>query len=229
VLTREYQTDPARHDIGAPEPDGREARHVFWRVEQPNRTRTASRLVQTAGPTIVFCRTRHGADRLAKQLAKDGVRADAIHGGRSQNQRDRALAAFTDGRVDALVATDVAARGIHVDGVACVVHFDTPEDEKAYLHRSGRTARAGASGLVVSFVPQSDRRTVTRMQRVLNIPGELTHPDFEGLDRVDVVRPERKEQSEPTPLTPARARRNNRRRAGSRGPRNNAERRRRAS
>ena len=138
-----------------------------------------------AGPTIVFCRTRRGADRLSKQLANNGVRTEAIHGGRSQNQRDRALAAFTDGRVDALVATDVAARGIHVDGVACVVHFDTPEDEKAYLHRSGRTARAGATGLVVSFVSNADRRTVARMQRILDIPGALTAPDVRGL--ADVV------------------------------------------
>ena len=150
-----------------------------------------------AGPTIVFCRTRRGADRLATQLSRDGVRTEAIHGGRSQNQRDRALAAFKSGRVDALIATDVAARGIHVDGVACVVHFDTPEDEKAYLHRSGRTARAGATGVVVSFVPHADRRAVARMQRVLDIPGALTAPDVDGLVEVIGPRAVRVVQDEP--------------------------------
>src|SRR5207247_6569880 len=130
-----------------------------------DRAEIATNLVPIAGPTIVFCRTRRGADRLAKNLGRQGLRTDALHGGRSQNQRDRALAAFAGGAVDALVATDVAARGIHVDGVACVVHFDIAEDAKAYLHRSGRTARAGATGLVVSFVPPADRKVVARMQR----------------------------------------------------------------
>jgi superfamily II DNA/RNA helicase len=184
VLTRDYQRDPVRHETGAPEPDGRGASHVFWRVEGPQRAQLAAELVSSAGPTIVFCRTRRGADRLSMHLARRGVRADVIHGGRSQNQRDRALAAFADGRIDALVATDVAARGIHVEGVACVVHFDTPEDEKAYLHRSGRTARAGAAGVVVSFVPRADRRAVAHMRRMLDLSGELTLPDVAGLAKV---------------------------------------------
>src|SRR6185503_13168635 len=103
------------------------------------------------------------------------------HGGRSQNQRDRALSSFAEGNVDALIATDVAARGIHVDGVACVVHFDTAEDEKAYLHRSGRTARAGATGIVVSFVPNADRRVVANMQRSLDMAAPITTPDVDAL------------------------------------------------
>ncbi len=181
VLTREYQRDPARHDVGAPEPDGRGAHHVFWRVDGPQRVVVTAELVPAAGPTIVFCRTRRGADRLTTQLERAGVRAVAIHGGRSQGQRDRALAAFKIGKVDALVATDVAARGIHVDGVACVLHFDTPEDGKAYLHRSGRTARAGAAGLVVSLVGKADTRTVSRMQRELEIPAAMTPPDFRAV------------------------------------------------
>ena len=93
---------------------------------------------------------------VAAQLARNGVRTEAIHGGRSQNQRDRALANFKAGKVDALVATDVAARGIHVDDVACVVHFDPAADDKDYLHRSGRTGRAGASGTVITLMgPQA--------------------------------------------------------------------------
>ena len=177
VLTRDYQRDAVRHDAGAPEPDGRGAHHVFWRVDGPQRAGVMAELIPAAGPTIVFCRTRRGADRLAAQLEKAGVRAAAIHGGRSQNQRDRALVNFKGGRVEALVATDVAARGIHVDGVACVVHYDTPEDGKAYLHRSGRTARAGAAGLVVSLVGHADTRTVSKMQRDLEIPAPMTPPN----------------------------------------------------
>jgi superfamily II DNA/RNA helicase len=187
VLTRDYQNNPVHHEIEVADFDDSNVHHVFWRVEGPNRAQVAANLLPAAGPTIVFCRTRRGADRLATQLSREGVRTEAIHGGRSQNQRDRALAAFKSGRVDALIATDVAARGIHVDGVACVVHFDTPEDEKAYLHRSGRTARAGAAGVVVSFVPHADRRAVARMQRVLDIPGALTAPDVDGL--VEVIGP----------------------------------------
>ena len=181
VLTRDYQQDAVRHDAGAPEPDGRGAHHVFWRVDGPQRAGVTAELVSAAGPTIVFCRTRRGADRLAAQLEKAGVRAAAIHGGRSQNQRDRALAAFKVGRVEALVATDVAARGIHVDGVACVLHYDTPEDGKAYLHRSGRTARAGAGGLVVSLVGHADTRTVARMQKDLEIPAPMTPPNVAAI------------------------------------------------
>jgi superfamily II DNA/RNA helicase len=200
VLTRRYQHDPIRHDAGGPEPDGRGAHHVFWKVEGPDGADTAARLLSVVGPTIVFCRTRHRADRLAQQLERRGVRASAIHGGRSQNQRDRALGAFGAGAVDALVATDVAARGIHVDRVACVVHFDMPEDERAYLHRSGRTARAGASGIVVSFVPHAARRSVARLQRILELPGPLTQPDLDDL--ADVAGPRPRTRSTPTRTRP---------------------------
>ena len=113
---------------------------------------TTAKVIDRLGSTIVFTRTRHGADRLAKQLGKTGVSAEPIHGGRSQGQRDRALAAFKKGHASALIATDVAARGIHVNGVSAVVHFDPPAEDSTYLHRSGRTARAGATGNVVSVM-----------------------------------------------------------------------------
>jgi superfamily II DNA/RNA helicase len=186
VLARNYQDAPASHaitDDGA----GRvsNAMHFFWTVDPSERAEVATKLVTVAGPTIVFCRTRRGADRLAKHLGRNGVRTDTIHGGRSQNQRARALDAFAVRRVDVLVATDVAARGIHVDGVACVVHFDTAEDETAYLHRSGRTARAGRSGLVVSFVPHADRRLVARMQRALDMSVPVTSPAVDEIVAVN--------------------------------------------
>jgi superfamily II DNA/RNA helicase len=226
VLTRDYQRDAVRHDAGAPEPDGRGAHHVFWRVDGPQRSGVTAELVPAAGPTIVFCRTRRGADRLTQQLERAGVRAAAIHGGRSQNQRDKALAMFKIGRVEALVATDVAARGIHVDGVACVLHYDTPEDGKAYLHRSGRTARAGAGGLVVSLVGQNDTRTVSRMQRDLEIPAAMTPPDIDGVKdsqaarvRVAPNRPLAAVASEPQAprQRPSRPRRRNGDRSGAPG------------
>src|SRR5205814_6302114 len=126
-------------------------------------------LIVEHGSTVVFCRTKHGADRVAKQLTAAGISAVAIHGNRSQAQRERALASFSSRRVQALVATDVAARGIHVDDVGCVVHFDAPADAKDYLHRSGRTGRAGATGVVVSFVIDEEAEKVRKLQRSLGM------------------------------------------------------------
>ncbi len=176
VLTDRYQDTPVRHEVGDVEPDVTSARHLFWRVDHLDRADHAQSVVSAAGPTVVFCRTRRGADRLTKQLSQRGIRAAAIHGGRSQGQRDNALSSFAKGRVDALVATDVAARGIHVDGVACVLHYDPPEDGKAYLHRSGRTARAGAEGTVVSLIRENEVADSRKLQRALGLPGEITKP-----------------------------------------------------
>jgi superfamily II DNA/RNA helicase len=183
VVTDRYQDNPRRHEVGEVEPDITTARHLFWKVAHLDRRDHAVEVIRDAGPTIVFCRTRRGADRLTQQLGKSGVKAAAIHGGRSQGQRDRALESFTKGKVEALIATDVAARGIHVDGVACVLHYDPPEDEKAYLHRSGRTARAGASGLVVSFVRDNEQSDSKKLQRLLGLPGQVTAPGPLGQDR----------------------------------------------
>jgi superfamily II DNA/RNA helicase len=107
-----------------------------------------------SGPAkvLMFVRTQRGADRLVRQLDREGVRAECLHGGLSQPQRMRALEAFKRGHVNLLVATNVAARGLHIDGIDIVVHYDAPDDEKVFLHRSGRTARAGAEGLVVTLV-----------------------------------------------------------------------------
>ncbi len=176
VLTRNYQRDPALHEIGDGQPNIDDMRHLFWRLNIANRVEVASDLIQAAGPTIVFCRTRRGADRVAEQLAKAGATSAAIHGSRSQNQRNRALKSFADGKVEALVATDVAARGIHVDGVACVLHFDPPIDDKTYVHRSGRTARAGAQGIVVSFIANNEVRDADRMVRNLKLSADLNTP-----------------------------------------------------
>lgn len=169
ALTQRYQRDPVRHESELQDDDAGSAEHHFWKVDRADRTAHVARVVSSASPSIVFTRTRHGADRLAKQLAGAGVTAVALHGGRSQQQRNRALKDFSSGRSQALVATDVAARGIHVDGVASVIHFDPPEDEKAYVHRSGRTARAGAGGMVVSLVDKSQVKSAQRLQRALGL------------------------------------------------------------
>jgi superfamily II DNA/RNA helicase len=175
-LTRRYQRAPVRHEAGTSEPEGADARHFFWRAAPEERLQHTAAAIGATGSAIVFTRTRHGADKVAKQLARFGVQAVAIHGGRSQSQRDRAVQAFSTGRRQALVATDVAARGIHVEGVACVIHYDPPLDAKTYLHRSGRTARAGASGIVVSMVSGDQARAVGRLQKELGLVGPLRHP-----------------------------------------------------
>ncbi len=181
VLSRDYQRDPILHEAPAVEPETIDARHHFWLVDHHDRVDHTADLIATVGSSIVFTRTRHGADRLAKQLSKAGVEAVAIHGGRSQNQRQRALASFTKGAAQALVATDVAARGIHIDGVAAVIHFDPPGDHKDYLHRSGRTARAGASGTVVTLVTGPQRHTVQRMATEIDLHAPIEEPRLDRL------------------------------------------------
>ncbi|MGH9269854.1 MAG: DEAD/DEAH box helicase, partial [Ilumatobacteraceae bacterium] len=176
-LSADLQRAPALHEIGTQGPDLTSARHLFWRVDRTERATVTADAITAAGSTIVFCRTRHGADRLTKQLTRLGVTATAIHGGRSQPQRDRALRAFSTGEAQALIATDVAARGVHVDGVASVIHFDPPADAAAYVHRSGRTARAGATGIVVSLVDGSETQSARRLQRDVGINAPISSVD----------------------------------------------------
>jgi superfamily II DNA/RNA helicase len=172
VLIKHYQHEPVRCEVAAPEPADDRTTHLFLETPREKRIDRTVELVDKHGSSIVFCRTKHGADRLATQLERSGVRAVAIHGDRSQSQRERALASFQQRRVQALVATDVAARGIHVDDVGCVVHFDPPADVKDYVHRSGRTGRAGADGVVVSFVTEGQTGEATRrLQRLLGFGG----------------------------------------------------------
>ena len=186
-ITREYQTNPIRHEIGEETPDIKSAHHLFWKVTNTNKTETTAEAINAVWPTIIFCRTRHGSDRLAKRLNKLGIHGVTIHGGKSQNQRSRALSDFTKGRVQALIATDVAARGIHVDGVASVIHYDPPEDHKAYIHRSGRTARAGQSGVVLSFVAPDQKKKARRLQHKIDIDQQIMEPDIEILKTLSPV------------------------------------------
>jgi superfamily II DNA/RNA helicase len=174
TLASGLQRDPVRHEIGAQRPDLSTMRHVFWHLAPTERAATTAATIQALGSTIVFCRTRHGADRLVKQLQRLGTTAAAIHGGRSQPQRERALRSFARREVRSLVATDVAARGVHVDGVDAVVHYDPPADTATYIHRSGRTARAGATGVVVSLIDPATTQAAKHLQRSTGIDAAVT-------------------------------------------------------
>ncbi len=195
VLVKRYQKNPVRHELEAEEDDS-EAVHLFWTVAAGDRVETTASIAATAGPTIVFCRTKHSTDRIARQLEQRGVRAAAIHGDRSQKQRERALESFVRGSGDARVATDVAARGIHVDGVNAVVHFDPPTDSKDFVHRSGRTARAGAEGVVISFVTPDKTGAVKRIQRDLGVNTPFTAPDMTQITDVLGAPPKRRPRPE---------------------------------
>ena len=184
VLVRHYQREPFTHEVETPEGEEDRRRHLFWKVDRTQRAGVAADIVARHASTVVFCRTKRGADRLAGQLAKAGLSVAAIHGDRSQGQREKALAAFAGGRVQALVATDVAARGIHVDAVGCVLHFDPPEDEKAYVHRSGRTGRAGAGGTVLSLVTDDQAFAVRSLQKALGLPRGTIAADAAALGPV---------------------------------------------
>ena len=161
-LVTSYISDPALHAVTSSTDSG-PAEHRVLVLSAQDKVPVAAEIASRPGRTLFFVRTKHGADRLAKQLSRAGVDAAAIHGDRNQNQRQRALDAFTAGHPRVLVATDVAARGIHVDEVDLVVQFDPPNDHKDYLHRSGRTARAGASGMVISLVEPGQVRELRRL------------------------------------------------------------------
>ncbi len=172
-LVRRYQKDPARHEVESKGATVEQMTHRFIRVHEMDKAKVAAAIVQASGRTMIFSNTKHGADRLAGKLEDLGVSAAAIHGDLRQNMREKALSNFSHGKLQALVATDVAARGIHVDDVDVVIHYDPPSDHKTYLHRSGRTARAGENGLVVSLVLYNQELEVKRIQKRLGLDEPL--------------------------------------------------------
>jgi len=173
-LVRRYLRDPVFHEIQSAQVTVDQMEHRFLKVHQLDKAKVAASVALGAEKTIVFVRTKRGADRLVDDLREQGVRAAAIHGDLRQGLRERGLADFSSGKLSTLVATDVAARGLDIDGVDVVVHFDPPEDQKAYLHRSGRTARAGESGMVVTLVLWDQELAVERLQKRLGLPTGLT-------------------------------------------------------
>lgn len=168
-LVNQYMHDPVRHEVVSQEATVDEMEHRFLHVHQMDKVKVAAAISGGVERTLVFVRTKRGADRLVSQLRREGVRAGAIHGDLRQGARERALADFSKGRLPVLVATEVAARGIHVDNVDVVVHYDPAEDEKAYLHRSGRTARAGEAGVAVTLMLWNQENFVRVVQRRLGL------------------------------------------------------------
>ena len=164
-LVRKFLNNPVTHEVESTDENDAMMTHYFFNVSQANRFDVLQDLCAAPGRSLVFTRTKHGARKLTEALIKAGVPAVELHGDLSQNVRARNLAAFSGGKADTLVATDIAARGIHVDDIALVIHADPPEEHKAFLHRSGRTARAGAEGTVVTMVTENMRRHVKRLAK----------------------------------------------------------------
>src|SRR5690606_29707183 len=162
-LVSRYLTDPVTHSVAPVTASVDTMEHHLFQVEHKDKQAVVTEIAARQGRTILFVRTKHHVDRLTTRLRAAGVPAAALHGGKTQGQRNRVLADFRSGRMPVLVATDVAARGIHVDGIGLVLHVDPAADHKDYLNRAGRTARAGASGTVVTLVTREQRRTVRRM------------------------------------------------------------------
>ncbi|WP_282087239.1 DEAD/DEAH box helicase [Streptomyces tendae] len=173
-LVRRYLTDPVVHSVDPSAGAVTTMEHHVLHVQDEDKQRATVEIAARDGRVIMFLDTKHRVDRLVKQLLKSGVRAAGLHGGKSQPQRTRTLAQFKDGQVTALVATNVAARGIHVDNLDLVVNVDPPGDHKDYLHRGGRTARAGESGSVVTLVTPDQRREMTRLMAAAGITPQVT-------------------------------------------------------
>jgi superfamily II DNA/RNA helicase len=167
-VVERYLTDPVEHATDDGTASIATMDHHALLIEPRHKKTVTAEVANRSGRTVVFVRTKLGADRVAGELRDQGVLAASLHGGLNQGQRNKVLAAFKDGRVPVLVATDVAARGIHVDDVGVVLQVDPPADHKDYLHRAGRTARAGEKGTVVTLALPHQRRT---MQRLLDVAG----------------------------------------------------------
>jgi len=166
-LVRHYLRDPVRHEVASASATVEEMHHRFLAVHEMDRVKVAAAVTRGVARTLIFTRTKRQADRLVGQLRTENVHAAAIHGDLRQSAREKALADFMAGKVPVLVATDVAGRGIHVEDVDVVVHYEPPQDQKAYVHRSGRTARAGRTGMVVTFVLWNHVADVERLQKRL--------------------------------------------------------------
>ena len=168
-LVKRYLSDPVFHEVASTTQTVTLMEHRFIQVHQMDKVKVVAAICRGQEKSLVFVRTKRGADRLVEHLTKERVKAAAIHGDLRQVNRERALSDFANGNLPVLVATDVAARGLHIEGVDAVIHFDPPEDHKAYLHRSGRTARAGKAGVVVSLALWNQLVEMEVIQRRLGL------------------------------------------------------------
>ncbi|HYN93142.1 MAG TPA: DEAD/DEAH box helicase [Pilimelia sp.] len=198
-LVRRFLTEPARHSVDPAAGVVTAMEHHVLHVDLGDKNATTAAIGARQGRVLMFVGTKHRADRLAKHLLASGVRAAALHGGKSQPQRTRVLEQFRTGGVNALIATDVAARGIHIDGLDLVVNVDPPNDAKDYLHRGGRTARAGESGTVVTLVlPEQHRET----SRLLAAAGIQARPVRVRPNDAELIRITGARQPSGTPISP---------------------------
>ena len=207
-LVRGYLTDPVTHSTSDATASVTTMEHHVWLVKPAHKAPVTAALASREGRTVVFVRTKLGADRVAAQLREQGVRAAALHGGLAQGARNRTLAAFKDGHVPVLVATDVAARGIHVDDVSLVVQVDPPADHKDYLHRAGRTARAGGTGTVITLALPHQTRMVDRLTTAAGVdatPEQVSPHDDALLAVTRGAVPERRRGRRARPLPARRA------------------------
>ncbi|MDA0183072.1 DEAD/DEAH box helicase [Solirubrobacter phytolaccae] len=177
-IAAEYTYEAVTHEHRPTEESRGEIEHRFRAVDRDSRLPALVAELNDAELALVFVRTKRGADRLVKRLETQGIKAVAMHGNKSQNQRERALAAFESGRVTTLVATDVAARGIDVEGVSHVINFDAPDDREGYVHRIGRTGRAGRTGIGITFVEADQAKDVGRIAAALQLHGEFEGTGF---------------------------------------------------
>lgn len=180
VLVKRYLSQPVTHQADSAQSPVVQMDHHVLRMPREHRVPVLVDLTSAPGRTVVFTRTKHGAKALARQLNKSGVPSVELHGNLSQNARTRNMDAFHSGKATTLVATDIAARGIHVDDVSLVVHADPPAEHKAYLHRSGRTARAGAAGTVITLMTPEQERDVRDLTRAAGIKPTITRVDALG-------------------------------------------------
>ncbi|MEX0984124.1 MAG: DEAD/DEAH box helicase [Actinomycetota bacterium] len=195
-LAQRYTRDAVLHESGEAGPNIDHATHRFISVEHPRKTQALVReLAADRGLTLIFVRTQRGADRLARNLRKEGFSAGELHGGMSQPQRERSLGRFASGANDVLVATDVAARGLDLDDITHVINFDAPADEKAYVHRVGRTARAGRGGEGVTFVTPEQRLEVGRIAKRLDLHAEFEQAGFSPAPPREEAPPNRSNRS----------------------------------
>ncbi|WP_329569030.1 DEAD/DEAH box helicase [Kitasatospora sp. NBC_01266] len=189
-LVRRFLKDPVTHSVDPSAATVSTMAHHVLHVQSRDKDAAIAHIASREGGVIMFIDTKHGADRLVEYLLANGVKAAALHGGKSQPQRTRTLEQFRTGQVTALIATNVAARGIHVDGLDLVVNLDPPADHKDYLHRGGRTARAGESGTVVTLVLPNQRREMTRLTAAAGITpaSARVHSTDEELARITGAR-----------------------------------------
>ena len=185
-LVENYLHEPVTIEVGPKEVSMESMEHFFWLMKSSMKPGIASEAIRKCGRSVVFCRTRRGADRVGKELMDEGIGVAVLHGGLDQKKRDKAMSKFTSGRCIALIATDVAARGIDVEGINCVIHYDPPENGKAYKHRSGRTARAGSTGTVISLVQNPQKKMCSNIQKDVGIFVKFSPPDINLLPKYDV-------------------------------------------